>query len=95
MPAETRSFPEKALLIALDTLGAVALLITIGAVVILVGSIGALLGFMYANQHDLSDSVRYGVEAICALLAPVWFCAWLWRLWQRVVRSDDDKSQTS
>jgi hypothetical protein len=93
MSAEMRSFSEKALLIALDALGAVAVLITIGTVVIIVGSIGAFLGFSYAQQHDLSASAQHGVVAIGALLAPVWLCAWLWRVWQRVVRPDDGSTR--
>lgn len=95
MPAETRSFFEKALLIALDALGGVALLITIGMVATLVGSIGAMFGSSYARQHDLSVSMQYGVTAIAALLAPLWLCAWLWRLWQRAVKPDDQTPQSN
>ena len=94
MPTETRSFFEKALVIALDALGAVALLATIGTVAILIGSIGALLGSIYARQHDLSVPMQYGVMAIGALLAPASLCAWLWGLWRRVVKPDDETPQS-
>jgi len=90
-----RSFFQKALLIALDSLGAVAVLITIGMIAIIVGSIGAILGYVYATLQGFSDPVRYGVVAAGALLAPVWLCVWLWRLSQQAIRPDDDPSQSS
>jgi hypothetical protein len=90
-----RSSFEKALLIALDALGGVALLITIGMVAILVGSIGAFLGSIYAELNGFSDSMQYGMLAIGALLAPVWLCVWLWRLWRRAVRPDNETPQSS
>jgi hypothetical protein len=38
--------------------------------------------------------MQYGVETIWALLAPACLCAWLWRLWQRAVKSDDETPQS-
>lgn len=89
---DMRTFWEKALLIALDTLGSVALLITAGMLAFLVGSVGAFFGFLYAKQHDFPVSVQYGVAAICALLLPVWLCVWLW---QWAIRPDDEPPQSS
>ena len=89
---DMRTFWEKALLIALDALGSVALLITAGMLAFLVGSVGAFFGFMYAKQHDFPVSVQYGVAAICALLLPVWLCVWLW---QRAIRPDDEPPRSS
>jgi hypothetical protein len=88
MPA----FFEKALPIVLNALGSVAMLITIGMLAILVGAIGAFFGFAFAWEHDFPASLRYGVMAVCALLAPVWLGVWLWL---RVIRSDDDPPRSS
>ncbi len=74
-------------MIALDALGSVAMLITIGMLITLVGAVGAFFGFIYASQHNLPDSAQYGLAALCALVAPVLLGVWLWR---RVIRPDDD-----
>jgi hypothetical protein len=59
---------------------------------ILVGGIGAFLGFAFAWQFHLPDSLRYGAMALRALMAPVWLGAWLWL---RVIKSDDDPPRSS
>jgi hypothetical protein len=88
MPA----FFEKALPIVLDTLGSVAMLITIGMLAILVGAIGAFFGHAFAWEHHLPDSLRYGVVALGALLAPAWLGVWLWL---RYIRLDDGPPRSS
>jgi hypothetical protein len=85
-----RSFYEKALLVALDALGSLAMVITIGMLAILFGAIGAFVGYIYAR--DLPAPMQYGVVAICALLAPVWLGVWLWR---QIIKLDNDTSQSS
>ena len=45
---------------ALDALGSVAMLITVGMLITLVGAVGAFFGFIYAGQHNLPDSAQYG-----------------------------------
>jgi hypothetical protein len=81
-----RTLFDKILLIVLDGLGSVAALITVGMLAILAGGVGAFLGFIITFQWDLSDSVRYGVVVLCALLAPVWIGVWLWQQW---IKPDD------
>jgi hypothetical protein len=81
------TFSEKALLIVLNTLGSVAMLITIGMLAILVGGVGAFFGFAFAWQYHLPASLQYGAMVLCAILAPLWLGAWLWL---RVIKPDDD-----
>jgi hypothetical protein len=38
--------------------------------------------------------MQYGVVVIGALLAPASLCAWLWGLWRRVVKPDDETPQS-
>jgi hypothetical protein len=90
--AKMPAFFEKALPIVLNVLGSVAMLITIGMLAILVGAIGAFIGFAFAWEYHFSASLQYGAMALCALVAPVWLGVWLWR---RVIRSDDDPPRLS
>ena len=83
MPA----FLEKALLIVLNTLGVVAGLITIGVLALMVGAVGAFLGYVFAVQNHLPVFLQYGAMAVFGLLAPVWLATWLW---QNLVRPDDE-----
>ena len=41
-----QTFSKKVLIIALDALGSVAMLITVGMLITLVGAVGALFGFI-------------------------------------------------
>jgi hypothetical protein len=68
------------------------MLITVGMLAILVGAFGALIGFIYARQHDFPVSIQYGVAALCALLAPVLLGVWLWR---KIIRPDDGPPRSS
>jgi hypothetical protein len=36
----------------------------------------------------------FGVVASGALLAPALLCAWLWRLWRRAIKPDDETPQS-
>lgn len=87
-----RTFFEKALAIALDALASVAALITIGMLAVLVAAFGALFGFVIVNQSHFSDSLQYGVMALCALLMPVLVGLQLWR---RVFKKLDDEPPRS
>ena len=87
-----RTFSNKVLIILLDALGSVAMLITVGMLVTLVGAAGALLGFFYASQHGFPGFAQYGLAALCALLAPVLLGVWLW---QQVIKPDDDPPRSS
>jgi hypothetical protein len=56
---QMQTFSKKALEIVLDALGSVAMLITVGMLAILVGAFGALIGFIYARQHDFPASIQW------------------------------------
>jgi len=87
-----RAFFEKTLPIVLNALASVAMLTTIGMLIILVGGIGAFVGFAFAWELHLRESLQYGAIALCAILAPVWLGLWLW---PRVIRPDDDPPRSS
>jgi hypothetical protein len=78
-----RTLFDKILLIVLDGLASVTALITIGMLAILVGAVGAFFGFAITFDWGLSDSIRYGVIVLCAVVAPVWLGVRLWQWWNK------------
>jgi hypothetical protein len=88
MPA----FFDKALPIVLNALGSVAMLMTIGMLAILVGAIGAFVGFAFAWEYHFPHSLQYGAMVLCAILAPLWLSA---RLWLWFIKLDDEPPRAS
>jgi hypothetical protein len=87
-----RAYLDKILPNVLNGAASVTMLITVGMLAILVGAIGAFVGFAFAFLWGLSGSIQYGVIALCALVAPVWLGVWLWLRW---IKPDDVPPRSS